>query len=132
MSYSSNPGELLQRFQLSEDDVLQRVSDIHIQEISCAKHIQWWLLPAVLIMENPNTIVKDIERERKSEKEMRIAFFSEWQRQKGSDASYKALISALLCIGSKEHAEYVCELLKRSTTARVTSQASEGSYSYGN
>ena len=52
---------------------------------------------------------------------MRTDFFSEWKRQKGSGASYMALIRAFLRIGCKEHAEYVCRL--KSTASSWTFQS---------
>lgn len=60
-------------------------------------------------------IWKDIEHEVADEEERRYRFFSQWQCEKGSDANYKALISALLELNSQQDAEYVCSLLNSGT-----------------
>ena len=113
MSFDSNPGELYQHFQLKDEDVRQPISDVHIQDICLTQSIQWQFLPAILKMEYPTTVVDDIKKGGKPENEMRMAFFSKWQKQKGrAAANYDSLIRALLRIGSRDHAEHVCQLVK--------------------
>ncbi len=102
----------LQRYHLSEGDVLQQVSNVHLQEISRSYCLKWRFLPAAL-MENPKAVVNDIERGGKPEDEQRADFFSRWQSEKGSEANYMNLINALLVIGCRQDAEYVCGLLKK-------------------
>ena len=71
-------------------------------------------------MENPDTVVVDIEREVDKEEERKARLFSRWKSEKGAGASYKQLVNALLEIECKQDAEYVCELL-RSTVANKAS-----------
>ena len=47
------------------------------------------------------------------------SFFSKWKEAKGSGATYRALISALLKIKCVEDAEGVCELLKNSPPSKL-------------
>ena len=111
---SSNCSELkslLEHYQLRESDIRQPVSYKHLQEISLSRCTKWRFLPAALEMENPDNVVSSIEREVEKEEERKAKLFSQWRSEKGSDAKYKELIDALLEIGCKQDAEYVCELL---------------------
>ena len=121
-SYTTEISSFLQRYQLREDNVTLPVSSIHLQKIRCLK---WRFLPAVLEMENPSTVVNDIERGGRPEDEMRATFFSQWRSEKGSDANYKALIRALLVINCKQDAESICELLRNTANS---SQVPSGEY----
>jgi len=112
--------DLLQQFQLKEEEAILPITDIHIEDICRTQSIPWQSLPFVLL-DNPRTVVSDIKSERKPEVDNRLHFFSEWRKQKGSGASYKELITALLYLTSREHAEYVCHLMK---SPRKISQAS--------
>ena len=56
------------------------------------------------------------------EDEKRATFFAKWKEAKGSDATYKALISALLEIGCAEDAECVCKLLKPASKHLLSTQ----------
>lgn len=64
----------------------------------------------------PIILRSDIERNFnfKTEQEKRVAFFSQWKGMKGSEATYRNLISALLGINKMEDAEGVCGLLLKS------------------
>ncbi len=105
----------LQRYHLNESDVLQQVSNIHLQEISHSHCHKWRSLPVALDMEN-HLIWEDIDLEVRDEERRRNKFFSCWQSEKGADANYKKLINALLVIGCRQDAEYVCGLLKNTET----------------
>ena len=63
--------------------------------------------------------MNDIERSRelKTEEEKRLAFFKRWKKEKGFEASYGALVTALLKIKNREDAEKICALLKNSPTS---------------
>ena len=100
----------LQRYELNESEVTKSVSPIHLQQISRSRCRKWRLLPAALGMENDH-IWEDIQREVDDEEGRRNTFFSRWQSEKGSDANYKSLINALLRIGCKQDAEFVCGLM---------------------
>ncbi len=107
----------LQRYHLSESDVFQQVSNVHLQEISRSHCRKWRSLPVALDMEN-HLIWEDIQREVPDEEERKNKFFSRWQSEKGADASYKNLVNALLVTGCRQDAEYVCGLLKHTEPPR--------------
>ena len=76
-------------------------------------------MPACL---NLNSIVaEDIDRSPKSEEEKRHTFFSTWKQVKGSIATYKALIIALLEVDCAEDAESVCKLVPQVPFAEASS-----------
>ena len=58
--------------------------------------------------------MEDIEKSKADEREKRHNFLRQWKRMKGSVATYKNLVSALLEINSIEDAEKVCIILKQS------------------
>ena len=97
-------------YHLKERDCSKPVSNIHLEKISRSLCRDWKRLPPYLKLES--TIVADIKSSSDSEKDKRHAFFSEWKVVKGSDATYKALIGALLEIGSKQDAESICKMLQ--------------------
>lgn len=127
VSYHPELKSTLQLFQLSlnDDSIMLPVSHSHLQDISKSHCLKWRYLPVALEMKNPKAIVNDIERGGKPESEMRADFFSEWQSEKGSDASYKWLINALLEINCKGDAEHVCALVKEQM------KSSQGIYCLG-
>ncbi len=59
-------------------------------------------------------VADDIACSFTTEEERRFEFFSEWKKRRGSEATYKSLICALLAIKSREDAEGVCKLLQAS------------------
>ena len=102
---------LLNHFHLREEDCNQKISDEHLQSSAsyCSK---WKELPSCLALETH--YIDDIERDYPKEEEKRHRFLLEWRERKGFEATYKALIKALLKIKRRNDAEGVCELLKAS------------------
>ena len=121
-AHHTDLSSILQQCHLSEGDVLQPVRDIPLQEISRSHCRKWRSLPVALDMEN-HLIWEDIEREVGDEEGRRNRLFSRWQSEKGADATYKKLINALLVIGCRQDAEYVCGLLKN-----VSEEISRGTH----
>lgn len=100
---------LLEKMKLTEDCCNSPVSTQHLEDISSSHCGQWRKLPSRLGL---NTIVvDDICRKPVDEEEKRTSFFKKWHEMKGSDATYKALIRALLGIGCVSDAESVCKML---------------------
>ena len=99
---------MIKSFGLSEH-VNQKVSDMHIEEISRCYCSQWRRLYSYLEMDK--IVCSDVDRMSMSEKEKRHIFFSEWSQRKGCDATYSRLLYALLKTGCREDAEGVCKLL---------------------
>ena len=101
---------LLKQYKLKKEDVGKKISDIHLDKISHSCCSQWKRLPPYLDMER---IVKDdVNRLSVSEDEKRSSFFLKWVDEKGSDATYEEIISALLKMGCKNDAEKVCKLIQ--------------------
>ena len=101
---------MLKRYSLTEESCDVQISDKHLGDISRSNCRKWRELPSRLEMDA--IVVGDIGRKPVDEDEKRATFFAKWKEAKGSDATYKALISALLEIGCTEDAECVCKLLK--------------------
>ena len=100
---------LLKQYKLKREDVTKKISDIHLDKISHSCCSQWRRLPPYFDMEK---IVKDdINRLPANEDEKRSSFFSKLD-EKGCDATYEKLISALLEMGCKNDAEKVCRLIQ--------------------
>ncbi len=117
---------LMEHYQLKEEDCNRQISTLHLDEISLNFSRKWRFLPARLKMED--IVAYDIDRGPGDEEEKRRAFFLKWKWTKGSNATYKALICALLEIKSRQDAESVCKLLQESTSGVYQHKASGASY----
>ena len=109
VSSSSDVTDLLEQFSLQEEDCNKEVSAAHVEDVSRRACSKWRSLPAPLEMEE--IVVNDVDRERQQEQERRQLFLDKWKDLKGSKATYKKLISALLATERRKDAEYVCQLL---------------------
>lgn len=97
----------------ADEDVLDtKVSHIDSQTIATACSFKWGQLLPLLGVKHPKTVQNDIQNDYSSLPEKRENFFSVWIKEKGSEATYRALIIALLQIKERESAEFVCNLLK--------------------
>ena len=135
---SSNPGikvegptlpELMNRYGLSEADTSQQASDSNLELITLSCCEQWKSLPPYLVVET--IVATDIDKTQKDPQEKRHDFFRKWKKIKGSGATYKVLITALLKIKCVEDAEKVCEILKDSIGLQTASAASGSPISKG-
>ncbi len=106
---------VLKHYGLNETDKIlyTEVSEAHIQEIAEAHCREWPRLPVFLCMENPRKVPKDIEDDVRGAKKQRVKFFDVWKTEKKTDATYYALINALVSIKEREDAEFVCSLLEK-------------------
>lgn len=113
---------ILKHYKLTETNCARPVSDGHLADISQSHCEHWRLLPSKLEMKS--IVAKDIDREQKHENEKRLAFFEQWRQERGSDATYKCLILALLEIKCREDAESVCKILAKSlSTSKAEGEA---------
>ncbi len=114
---------LLDNYELTDEECCMQVSDIHLDQFSsnCCSNKEWTFLPPYLEVEG--TVVADINHENLSGKEKRLCFFKQWKQIKGSDATYRALISALLQINRRSDAEYLCNLLQARKATGTTNPA---------
>ena len=111
---------LMKKYQLKEEDLDKQVTDEHLDDIASSHCTKWRSLPSRLGMES--IVVNDIIHTFTKEEDRRNAFFYKWKDIKGSAATYRKLIEALLGIKCREDAEGVCKL----TLLRETPTATEG------
>lgn len=114
---------LLLLYGLKEEDCNRQISDRDIDVLSRSSCTKWRSLPTYLGM--PSIIASDIARGPGSEEEKRSAFFQKWKHTKGSAATYRVLIGALLHIQCRDDAERVCDLV-HATLAASPSTGSSG------
>lgn len=103
---------VLARYNLTAKDCNVKISEHHLQDISRKFCEKWRSLPIHLGL-NP-IVTKDIDRSQLEESEKRHSFFSKWEEEKGSEATYKKLTFSLLLINCRKDAECVCKLLVKS------------------
>ena len=101
---------ILEHYGVTEADVNKQISDVHLEEISRVACQGWRLLPARLEIEHIE--VSNIERDHRLEEEKRLAFLQKWKGQHTFEATYKALMNALISIKHVQDAESVCKTLK--------------------
>ena len=65
----------------------------------------------------------DIDRNSKDESDKRYDFFIVWKEKKGAEATYKALVNALLLVDCKNDAEYLCQKALSKPNTETTSPA---------
>ena len=105
---------------LLNEECNKQISDAHLEMLSSKRCRKWRNLTTSLELDS---IVKDdIDRKSVCESEKRLDYFTEWKDQKGSAATYKSLIRALLKIGCRDDAEFVYQL-SQSTGSHSTSPA---------
>ena len=101
---------LMDQMKLAEECYNSPVSTQHLGDISSSHCGQWRKLPSRLGLST--IIVDDICRKPVDEDEKRASFFTKWKEAKGSGATYKTLLSALLGIGCVDDAESVCKIMQ--------------------
>ncbi len=104
--------DLIKYYGLTEKDCNCEITKVHFEDISRTLVKDWRSLPSRVGMSDISK--SDIERDFKTEKERRHAFFSQWKEMGGCEVTYKKLICALLDINNREYAEGVCKLLQKS------------------
>ena len=105
---------------LLNEECNKKVSDSHLERLSSKCCRKWRNLTTSLELDS---IVKDdVDRKSVCESEKRFDYFTEWKEQKGSAATYRSLIRALLKIDCRDDAEYVYQL-SQSTGSHSTSPA---------
>lgn len=103
--------DLLERCDITDEDCSKEVTEKHLDKICSFLCVNWRQLPSYLEMKA--NVVTTVDCEQVKEAEKKRMFFLEWCQKKGPDATYKALIIALL---EKEHvkdAANVCKLLQK-------------------
>ena len=111
MADSDSYTSLIEYYGLPKECLTKQVSTKDRAEIAQNGYCkEWRKLPAHLEM--MSVVVDDIDRLSVEEDEKRRKFMSQWNSKKGSEATYKNLICALLKFDCKDNAENVCKLLQ--------------------
>ena len=118
LAMSDSEKALLQHYNLTEESCSRPVSDVHLEEISRSHCRDWKRLPPYLGM--ATIMADDIDHMPVAESEKRHQFFKTWKREKGSGATYRALIRALLIIKARQDAESICKILLQSEILPIT------------
>ena len=108
-------------YQLKESDCNKQISGKHLDEIARSYCREWKKLRSALKMKA--IIEHDLEHSAADEGGKRRDFLFMWRDGKGSDATFKALIDALLEIECVEEAEGVCRLLQQWTAAEDSQES---------
>lgn len=106
------------QFSLSDRDWDKKISDVHADKISRLYCEKWRSLYPYLKLDK--IVVADTERNYGAEGERRKCFITNWRKTKGSKATYKVLVYALLTIDQRLDAENICRLLAVDKTSVPT------------
>ena len=101
--------QVIRRHGLSDEVLNHEISDIHVDKISRSSCKMWRHLYPYLELDE--IIIGDVERDYSAEAERRKGLINRWRAIKGSEATYKTLVYALLKISQLQDAENVCKLL---------------------
>ena len=112
---------LIEQYSLGKEFDNQ-VTDVDLERISrsCCGCGKWKCLSPHLGMKPIKG--DDIGLSASKEDEKRLEYFRMWKQSKGSDATYRNLVGALLEIECVDDAEKVCLLVKNNATSASTSQ----------
>lgn len=116
--------DLMMKYRLTDRMCEREVTDETMDEIAsscCGKFRE--MPPYLPGMKEIH--VHDAERDGHTEAEKRNAFFKTWKRGRGTDATYRVLIAALLKIKCTNDAEEVCKLASDSGVASASAASSK-------
>ena len=105
---------LCANFELSCQELDKVISDLHLDKIAQTRCTYWQSLPSRLGL--PDIIANDIDKDFSKELDKRREFFHQWKQIKGSEATYRNLVKALLDFSKRLDAEYVLKLLHQAVT----------------
>ena len=100
--------ELMRIYQLTEREVGQEISETHITQITL---LSWeevgQHLPGVSRQD-----IRDIDKDGHEQMDKRRRLLDMWKERNGSNATYIAMITAMLKAQKREEAEAICRLLR--------------------
>ena len=104
--------ELLKKHRLTDKDINRQVNVSNLERTSHFCYKQWKSLPSHLGVQS--NVVGEIDKPHKDEKTKCLNFLLRWM--KGSRATYKQLLTALLSIKCEQAAEMLCTRLRESAS----------------
>lgn len=99
---------LQKRHRLRDRNLNRKITEIHLDQISHSCCAQWKRLPVYLGMKN----IVGANLSAIVEEDKRHLFLFKWREARGTRATYRRLIKALLKIDCVEDAEIVCKLIQ--------------------
>ena len=93
------------RFELTKEQLQEQCSDDHLTDIS--KFVSWDAVGPYLVSKQD---MKDIRKDGRDEQDRRRLLIEKWE-EKGSEATYDAMITAMLKAGKRKEAEDAFKLL---------------------
>ena len=114
---------LMEDYKLTEGVFNAQVTDKHRVDICRSCLGKWRSLPPSLKM--LDITADNIDKSNLDEEDKKIEFLKKWKQIKGSSATYRNLVCALLEISCKEDAEFVCKLLQDSEQQQSASTSHE-------
>ena len=106
------------KYGLSEEKFNEQISDAHADKIARFYCKDWRLV--CYYLEMGSIVVYNIEHDCETEEERRRRFFTTWKNMKGSGATYRMLIHALLETKRRLDAEKICILLQSNECSMQT------------
>ena len=100
--------EIVKLYSVTEVDLKRKCSDEHILKIG--EFISWKNVGRHL-SEITSQNMKDIESNGSDQEEKRIMLLEKWVEGNGSNATYGAMMAAMVRAGKRNEAEEVCKLL---------------------
>ena len=98
--------KLRTRFELTKEQLQERCSDEHLTDIS--KFVSWDAVGPYLVSRQD---MRDIRKDGKYEQDRRGLLIEKWE-DSGSEATYDAIITAMLKAKKRKEAEDVLKLLR--------------------
>ena len=112
MASPSELDSLLATHEVARENSNKKISDKDIDKISQSCGFPYGRLSSYLGLKQ--VCAQDAKQDGKSEPDRRAGLLEAWKQMKGSDATYRALIAALLEMERRDDAEIICNFLKES------------------
>ena len=101
------------KHQLTDKDISKKVNVSHLEFTSSSCYKQWKSLPPILGLQS------NVADNTHDEKKKCFSFLLGWMTTKGSGATHKQLLTALLRIKCEEGAEMLCTKIKMSVSDSI-------------
>ena len=102
--------KLMAQYGISDAACDATVTELHMMEIIKKYGSRWKEM--YMYLDIDKITVSDLKYAPGDEEDKRQCFFGIWKQQKGNDATYRALLTALLGVTSRDDAECVCKLMQ--------------------
>lgn len=101
---------LVEKYQFSAEELNKKVTENDLDKLALSHGKKWRRLPPHLGLSK--SVKDDIDSSHQDERDKRYDFFIFWKERRGSEATFKVLITSLLSIECQEDADYACQILE--------------------